>query len=106
MSSYFPFYNEIPLLIILCPYSQTVVPHKLTGFRTAKESKAKMPLENLEDEGLEKNPNLDLAQKKFMLTTNEYRDDSKLKKELLGAIEQDSKCRTLYHDKGTATQIC
>ena len=51
-----------------------------------------MPVENLEEEGLEKNPNLELAQKKFLLTTDEYRDDSKLKKELLTAIEQDSKC--------------
>lgn len=55
-----------------------------------------MPIENLEEEGLEKNPNLDLAQKKFLLTTEEYRNDSKLKKELLTAIESDSEWWSLF----------
>ena len=50
-----------------------------------------MPFEDLEQEGLEKNPNLELAQYKFLLTTDEYKNDAKLKKDLLSAIEHDSK---------------
>ena len=50
-----------------------------------------MPFENLEEEGLEKNPNLELAQKKYLLTTEQYKNDVTLKKELMDAIESDSR---------------
>lgn len=49
-----------------------------------------MPLENLEEEGLEKNPNLELAQTKFLLSLPEHKDDPHLKTKLLDAIKTDS----------------
>lgn len=49
-----------------------------------------MPLENLEEEGLEKNPNLELAQTKFLLSLSEHKDDPFLKTKLLDAIKIDS----------------
>nr|QBH73995.1 26S proteasome non-ATPase regulatory subunit [Aphelinus abdominalis] len=45
-----------------------------------------MPLENLEEEGLEKNPKLELAQTKFLLSLAEHKDDAQLKAKLLDAI--------------------
>lgn len=48
---------------------------------------AKMPLENLEEEGLPKNPNLRIAQLKFLLT---HRQDAKVKSELMEAIKLNS----------------
>jgi 26S proteasome regulatory subunit N7 len=50
-----------------------------------------MPAENMEEQGLEKNPNLDLAQWKFLLTTAEHKNNKELKAKLLDAIEADSK---------------
>lgn len=49
-----------------------------------------MPLENLEEEGLEKNPNLELAQTKFLLSLPEHKDDPYLKNKLLDAIKAES----------------
>jgi len=46
-----------------------------------------MPLENFEEEGLAKNPNLELAQWKFMLLTEQYKNDSDIKDKLLVAIK-------------------
>lgn len=46
-----------------------------------------MPLENLEDESLEKNPNLELAQIKFVLAHHEPSND-KLKQDLMAAITE------------------
>ena len=53
-----------------------------------------MPVENLEEQGLEKNPNLELAQWKYLLTTDKYKNDTKIKTNLLKAIETDSKCNS------------
>ena len=50
-----------------------------------------MPLENFEEEGLAKIPNLELAQQKFLLTTDRFRDDPKIKNTLFQAIKADSK---------------
>lgn len=50
-----------------------------------------MPLENLEEQGLEKNPNLELAQWKFLLGTDQFQNDKKIKNDLMKAIEDDSK---------------
>lgn len=50
-----------------------------------------MPAENLEEQGLEKNPNLELAQWKYLLTTDKYKNDTKIRTNLLKAIEADSK---------------
>lgn len=49
-----------------------------------------MPLENLEDDGLEKNPNLELAQTKFLLSLPEHKNDEALKTKLMDAIKADS----------------
>lgn len=52
-----------------------------------------MPVENLEAESLEKNPNLELAQLKFLLSSKEHQNDKQLKGRLLAAITLNSK----YH---------
>lgn len=46
-----------------------------------------MPLENFEEEGLAKNPNLELAQWKFMLLTEQYKNDGDIKAKLLDAVK-------------------
>lgn len=56
-----------------------------------------MPLENLEEEGLEKNPNLELAQTKFLLSLPEHKDDPNLKTKLLDAIKADSEIASFSH---------
>lgn len=53
-----------------------------------------MPIENLEEEGLAKNPNLELAQWKFLLGTGRYKNDSDLKNKILSAIKLGS---TYFH---------
>lgn len=53
-----------------------------------------MPTENLEEQGLEKNPDLHLAQLKFKLTLSDFKNDTAIKDELMQAIEKDSKA---YH---------
>lgn len=50
-----------------------------------------MPVENLEEEGLPKNPNLELAQLKFRLGTEFYKNDEASRSKLLEAIKADSK---------------
>jgi hypothetical protein len=49
-----------------------------------------MPLENLEEEGLEKNPNLELALWKFLLSLPDHSGDKKLQSKLMEAIIGDS----------------
>lgn len=49
-----------------------------------------MPLENLEEEGLEKNPKLELAQTKFLLSLPEHKNDAALKIKLLETIRAES----------------
>uniref|UniRef100_T1GI30 Uncharacterized protein n=1 Tax=Megaselia scalaris TaxID=36166 RepID=T1GI30_MEGSC len=49
-----------------------------------------MPAENLEEQGLEKNPNLELAQWKFLLTLKEHQNNTALKAKLLDAIKNDT----------------
>lgn len=49
-----------------------------------------MPAENLEEQGLEKNPNLELAQFKFLLSLPEHSKDKGLKKKLVEAIRADN----------------
>ena len=50
-----------------------------------------MPLENLEEEGLPKNPDLRIAQLKFLLTMDGNRQDAKVKTELMDSIKENSK---------------
>lgn len=48
-----------------------------------------MPIENLEEEGLAKNPNLHHAQLRFLLGTKEQKNNQKLKEELLEEIKKN-----------------
>ncbi|TRZ02929.1 hypothetical protein DNTS_009780 [Danionella cerebrum] len=57
---------------------------------------ANMPLENLEEEGLPKNPNLRIAQLKFLLTLDAHKQDATVKSELMDAIKLNSQF-TLRH---------
>lgn len=50
-----------------------------------------MPAENLEHEGLAKNPNLELAQYKFYLTLDQHKNDASVKQKLMEAICSDGK---------------
>uniref|UniRef100_U5EX74 26S proteasome non-ATPase regulatory subunit 6 n=1 Tax=Corethrella appendiculata TaxID=1370023 RepID=U5EX74_9DIPT len=49
-----------------------------------------MPIENLEEHGLEKNPNLELAQLKFLLQQSEHSKDKGLCEKLLNAIKLEN----------------
>lgn len=49
-----------------------------------------MPAENLEEQGLEKNPNLELPQLKFLLTTAEHKNDDAVLKKLMTAIRAEN----------------
>lgn len=55
-----------------------------------------MPLENLEEEGLPKNPDLRIAQLKFLLTMDGHRQDAKVKTELMDAIKANSELAFHY----------
>ena len=48
-----------------------------------------MPVENLEEEGLPKNPNLDLAQWRYTLTAPHGMNKQDVAIKLLNAIEQN-----------------
>jgi 26S proteasome regulatory subunit N7 len=48
-----------------------------------------MPIENLEEQGLEKNPKLELAQYKFLLTLKENQKNGELKQKLLDEIKAE-----------------
>ena len=49
-----------------------------------------MPVENLEESGLEKIPNLKLSQWIFLLKTDKFKNDETMKNDLLNAIKEDS----------------
>lgn len=49
-----------------------------------------MPIENLEEEGLEKNPKLDLAQMKFLLSLPENFNNQELKTKLMSEIKSEN----------------
>ncbi|KAG0722402.1 26S proteasome non-ATPase regulatory subunit 6 [Chionoecetes opilio] len=49
-----------------------------------------MPAENLEEQGLEKNPDLNLAQLKFKLTLSDHKNDAAIKEELMQTIEKEN----------------
>jgi hypothetical protein len=59
-----------------------------------------MPLENLEEEGLEKNPNLELALWKFLLSLPDHSGDAKLQSKLTEVIIADSKYILKSYDSG------
>uniref|UniRef100_A0A8W8LYS5 26S proteasome non-ATPase regulatory subunit 6 n=1 Tax=Magallana gigas TaxID=29159 RepID=A0A8W8LYS5_MAGGI len=56
-----------------------------------------MPIENLEEEGLEKNPNFEHAQWKFLLETDKYKNDVEIKKKLLAAVEAN--CMAPFYEE-------
>ncbi|CAH1782472.1 unnamed protein product, partial [Owenia fusiformis] len=49
-----------------------------------------MPVENLEEQGLEKNPNLQLPQWRFRLGTDRYKNDKTIQNNLMEAIKADN----------------
>lgn len=49
-----------------------------------------MPIENLEEQGLEKNPKLELAQYKFLLTLPENKNNLELQKKLIDEITAEN----------------
>lgn len=49
-----------------------------------------MPIEDLTEEGLAKNPNLELAQLKFLLTLPEHHESKEIKEKLQRAVEADN----------------
>uniref|UniRef100_A0A4W3HAR8 26S proteasome non-ATPase regulatory subunit 6 n=1 Tax=Callorhinchus milii TaxID=7868 RepID=A0A4W3HAR8_CALMI len=49
-----------------------------------------MPLENLEEEGLPKNPSLSIAQSRFLLTLDGHRRDEVLRGELMDAVRDNN----------------
>lgn len=53
-----------------------------------------MPAENLEEQGLEKNPNLELAQAKYLLTLSEFQNDEQTIEKMLDAVRKD--CKYFY----------
>ena len=55
-----------------------------------------MPVENLEEEGLPKNPNLELAAWRFTITNPDGKDKEEAKKRLLDAIKENGVC-SLFH---------
>lgn len=64
-----------------------------------------MSYECLEEEGLEKIPNLDLAKKKYLLATNDFDDDESLKQEILDQIQENDMApwyESIYKDLGWA----
>lgn len=50
-----------------------------------------MPLENLEEEGLPKNPDLRIAQLRFLLSLQPQSPDPAVRQELMAAIRQHGK---------------
>ena len=70
----------------------------LSDNRTIRNKSINMPLENLEEEGLEKNPDLQLAQWRFLLTTDKYKNDRQIKNDLLDAVKEDSKYNSRFSD--------
>ena len=48
-----------------------------------------MPIENLEEEGLAKNPNLQLAQWRFLLLTDTYKNDKEIKEKTIDFIKEN-----------------
>ena len=65
-----------------------------------------MPVENLEDQGLEKNPDLELALFKFWLTLPEYRNDKTVHAKITEAIKKDGKVNYLFGLMCLISNIC
>lgn len=64
-----------------------------------------MPLENLEEEGLPKNPDLRVAQLKFLLGLDGFRQDAALRAELMEAVRANSESRPPYTHMGPPDRI-
>jgi 26S proteasome regulatory subunit N7 len=65
-----------------------------------------MPIENMEEEGLEKNPNLELAQIKFLLSRKEHKSDKQLASRLLEAITTESESQFRRNESNFLTAFC
>lgn len=55
-----------------------------------------MPVENLEEEGLPKNPNLELAAWRFTLTNPDGKNKVDAKKRLLEAVKENGKLSAVW----------
>ncbi|GJQ67085.1 putative proteasome-mediated ubiquitin-dependent protein catabolic process [Trypoxylus dichotomus] len=71
-----------------------------------------MPKENLEEEGLEKNPNLELARLKYLLTVPEHRGDEEIISKIMEHVKRDDMapwynllCEDLEWEKDEALYI-
>ena len=51
----------------------------------------KMPVENMEEQGLEKNPKLEIAQWIFNMTLPSMKNNATLKNKIMDAIKEDCK---------------
>ncbi|KAG2471493.1 PSMD6 ATPase, partial [Polypterus senegalus] len=76
--------------VFLCRSFPTHSVFTLRAAQVVFSASVKMPLENLEEEGLPKNPDLRIAQLKFLLTIDGHRDDVKVKEELMEAVKQNN----------------
>ena len=56
-----------------------------------------MPAEDLEHEGLAKNPNLALAQLKFQLTLPNYKGNAEIEDQIMEAIKADGMIFFIYN---------
>lgn len=76
--------------LLLPPPPVSAVSCRLFG---AAAVAAAMPLENLEEEGLPKNPDLRIAQLRFLLSLPEHRGDAAVRDELMAAVRDNSEAR-------------
>uniref|UniRef100_A0A5F5PW11 26S proteasome non-ATPase regulatory subunit 6 n=3 Tax=Boreoeutheria TaxID=1437010 RepID=A0A5F5PW11_HORSE len=58
-----------------------------------------MPLENLEEEGLPKNPDLRIAQLRFLLSLPEHRGDAAVRDELMAAVRDNNSWNRSYQEQ-------
>ena len=84
--------SRSPLLLPPPPPPPPVSAVSCGLFGTAAVAAA-MPLENLEEEGLPKNPDLRIAQLRFLLSLPEHRGDAAVRDELMAAVRDNSEAR-------------
>ncbi len=58
-----------------------------------------MPVENLEEQGLEKNPDLKIAEWHYLLTTDKYKDDKLIRDKILNAITENGMWKLCFYDR-------
>lgn len=71
------------------PERPPICPFNVAPYCTSDYYLFKMPAENLEDEGLPKNPNLDVAQWRYTLTAPHGINKEEVATKLLNAIKEN-----------------